>query len=190
MKISLRKAAALQNRINETLRSIKVVTSTGLNEFHDFNSVIFEANKELMLNDIRRRDLLVALYAIRADVGAANSVSGIDARLAQAAFIDKRIQQLSELVEVQPMEDSAVIEGRIAKLAGQETSQRMRLYGDIDEVKTTVLYDGDLQKFKQEVMSLKKQKQALNDDILELNIKTEIELSRQTVVILQTEDLI
>lgn len=190
MKISLRKAAALQNRINETIRSIKIVTTIGLNEFQKFD-VVDRGNKDLLANDSRRKDLLVALYRIRGWVGAANAASGIDALLAQAAYTDKRIQQLSELTELQPRESTEVIEGRVAKLAGlAETSQRMRLYGEFDEVKVSLVSTREIKAFKQEVMELKKQKQSINDEILELNIKTEIELTAEVVGILQSEDLV
>ena len=189
MKISLRKAAALQNRINETIRSIKIVTTIGLNEFQKFD-VVDHGNKDLLANDGRRKELLAALYRIRGWVGAANAASGIDALLAQAAYTDKRIQQLSELTELQPRESTEVIEGRIAKLAGQETSQRMRLYGEFDEVKVSLVSTREIKAFKQEVMELKKQKQSINDEILELNIKTEIELTAEVVDVLRSEDLV
>jgi hypothetical protein len=190
MKISLRRAAALQNRINETIRSIKIVPTTGLNEFQSFTDVVDGGNKELLTNDGRRKDLLVALFAIRTAVGAANYNHGIDGRLAKAAYIDKRIQQLSELVEVQPRESLDVITGRVAKLAGQETSQRLRLYGEFDEVKVSLVTAAEIKAFKQEVMELKKLKQTVNDEILELNIKTEIELDDSTVAFLRAEDLV
>jgi hypothetical protein len=43
---------------------------------------------------------------------------------------------------------------------------------------------------KAEVLSLKKQKQKLNDEVLELNIKTEIPLSEDVVQTLQAEGLL
>jgi hypothetical protein len=43
---------------------------------------------------------------------------------------------------------------------------------------------------KAEVLNLKKQKQQLNDEVLELNIKTEIPLSDDVVAALQAEGLI
>ena len=43
---------------------------------------------------------------------------------------------------------------------------------------------------KAEVLSLKKQKQKINDEVLELNIKTEIPLTEDVVAVLQAEALI
>jgi hypothetical protein len=41
-----------------------------------------------------------------------------------------------------------------------------------------------------EIKNLKKQKQKLNDEVLELNIKTEIPLSEEVVATLQSEGLV
>ena len=43
---------------------------------------------------------------------------------------------------------------------------------------------------KGEILNLRKQKQKINDEVLELNIKTEIPLSDDVVAILQAEGLI
>jgi hypothetical protein len=43
---------------------------------------------------------------------------------------------------------------------------------------------------KTEILSLKKQKQKINDEVLELNIKTEIPLTEDVVAVLQAEALI
>jgi hypothetical protein len=49
---------------------------------------------------------------------------------------------------------------------------------------------GQIDQAKTEIKHLKKQKQKLNDEILELNIKTEIPLSGDVVATLQAEGLI
>jgi hypothetical protein len=47
-----------------------------------------------------------------------------------------------------------------------------------------------LSKVKSEILYLKKEKQKLNDEILELNIKTEIPLADETIKVLTDEGLI
>ncbi len=91
MKISLRKANAIQNNIQEVIRGIKIETTVELNEFQEVPAVLEKANKDLFANDARRQRLLLSYYNIRGLVGAANSACGIDLSLAKAAFIDKRI---------------------------------------------------------------------------------------------------
>ena len=73
MEITLRKANAVQNSINEAIRSIKIETSIELNEFQDVTAELQAANNLLLSNDNRRQKLLLALYNIRGLVGISES---------------------------------------------------------------------------------------------------------------------
>ena len=133
----------------------------------------------------------MSLYNIRGLVGAANAQSGVDTKLATAAFVDKRVAQLDELAKLSPVTDLAVINGKLDKIRNsKDESARSRIYGISDTVSTTVVSQEQIAQVKAEIKNLKKQKQKLNDEILELNIKTEIPLSDEVVAILQAEDLI
>ncbi len=190
MNITLRKASALQNRINETIADIRINPYVTLNEFQNPNSMLLDAKNALFENDTRRQRLLLTMYTIRSLVAAANSVSGVDLKLATAAYIDKRIVQLNELAGLQPQEPLSVIEGQLAKLKAQEAVTKRSMYGYDDGVKTTVIDDEQIKRFKQEILNLKKQKQGINDEVLALNIKTEIPLSDESVAILTAEGLL
>ena len=190
MNISLRKANAIQNSINEAIRSIKIDTSIEINEFQNAQEEIQKANGLLIASDERRQKLLLALYNIRGLVGTANSNVGIDLALAKAAFIDKRITQLSELAASNPVNDLAVINGKLEKIRNRKDESRASLYGRDDTVSTSVVGREQIAQAKSEVSNLKKQKQKLNDDVLELNIKTEIPLSDDVVATLTAEGLI
>jgi hypothetical protein len=190
MNISLRKASAIQNRILEAIREIKIETSIQLNEFQDAETMLNQANETLWKNDSRRQLLLLSLYNIRGLVGAANSASGVNLALSKSAFVDKRIVQLSDFVSLSPVDSIDVINGRLTKIKEGDQSQRSRIYGNSDTVETTVITRDQLNNIKREILNLKKQKQKLNDEILELNIKTEIPLADETVKVLTDEGLI
>lgn len=190
MNISLRKANALQNGINDAIRSIDLKMSVDLNEFQDPSAVLQKANEELFLNDSRRQKLLLALYNIRALVGTANSQSGIDTNLAKAAFADKRIGQLDEIAKCQPMLDLPIINGKLQKISKRPDDTRSSLYGRDEVVTTSVITNEQIQQAKSEIKNLKKQKQKINDEVLELNIKTEIPLSEDVVTTLTDEGLL
>lgn len=190
MNISLRKANAIQNSINDAIKNIKIDLNVELNEFQDVESAISKANATLVENDGRRQKLTMALYNIRALVGTANAASGIDTSLAKAAFIDKRIAQLEQLSSATEMTALEVIKGKLDKIKNDKSESRRSLYGYNDTVSTSVLAKEQIAQAKTEVLNLKKQKQKLNDEILELNIKTEIPLSDDTVATLQAEGLI
>ena len=191
MNITLRKASAIQNSINDAVKSIKVELTVELNEFVNVESALAKANSDLVANDGRRQRLTMALYNIRALVGTANAQSGIDTNLAKAAFIDKRIGQLEHLASATEITDLDVIKGKLEKIKNDkgETSRRS-IYGYSDTVSTSVLSKAQIDQAKAEILNLKKQKQKLNDEILELNIKTEIPLSEDVVATLQAEGLI
>ena len=191
MNITLRKASAIQNSINDAVKSIKVELTVELNEFVNVESALAKANSDLVANDGRRQRLTMALYNIRALVGTANAQSGIDTNLAKAAFIDKRIGQLEQLASATEITDLDVIKGKLEKIKNDkgETSRRS-IYGYSDTVSTSVLSKAQIDQAKAVILNLKKQKQKLNDEILELNIKTEIPLSEDVVATLQAEGLI
>lgn len=191
MNITLRKANAVQNSINEAIKSIKINLNAEINEFQNVEEAIQRANSDLIANDGRRQKLTMALYNIRALVGTANAASGIDTSLAKAAFIDKRIGQLEQLAGAEEMTSLEVIKGKIEKIKNDKgESSRRSLYGYNDTVSTSVLSKEQIAQAKAEVLNLKKQKQKLNDEVLELNIKTEIPLADDVVATLQAEGLL
>jgi uncharacterized protein YdcH (DUF465 family) len=191
MNLTLRKANAVQAGINDAIKSIKIETSLDLNEFQDAVAELQKANDTLFINDSRRQRLLLALYNIRGLVGTANAQSGIDLKLATAAFIEKRIGQLDELAKLNAVTDLAVITGKLDKIKNDKgDNSRRSLYGHSDTVSTTVVSQDQIDQIKVEIKNLKKQKQKLNDEILELNIKTEIPLSDDVVTTLTEEGLI
>lgn len=190
MNITLRKANAIQNSINDAVKNIKVDLTVEINEFQNVEEAIAKANSTLVDNDGRRQKLTMALYNIRALIGTANAASGINTALAKAAFIDKRISQLEELVKADEMIDLEVIKGKLDKIKNDKGESRSRVYGYTDTVTTGVLAASQIAQAKAEVLSLKKQKQKINDEILELNIKTEIPLADDTVAALTAENLL
>jgi hypothetical protein len=191
MNITLRKANAVQNSINDTIKSIKMDFNIELNEFQDVEAAITKANSELVANDGRRQRLVMALYNIRALVGTANAASGINTALAKAAFIDKRIGQLEQFATASEMISLDVIKGKLEKIKNDKgENTRRSIYGYSDTVSTSILSKDQIIQAKVEILNLKKQKQQLNDEVLELNIKTDVPLSDDAVATLQAEGLL
>jgi hypothetical protein len=188
MNITLRKANAIQNAINDTIKGILFETSISINEFEDPVTKIQEANKRLHDADTRRAALLMSLFFIRGAVSSANASSGINAKLTEVAYLDKRIVQLSDMItEVQS--DIKVIIGKLEKIKNRKEESH-RIYGTRDEVTTGVMTEQQVEDIKNLIGNLKKQKQKLNDEILELNVRTEIELNEEISNVLQKENLI
>ena len=188
MKITLRKANALQNSIQDHLKTIDTKVSVSLNEFQDPEGVVAVARGELVANDMRRGSLTRALYRIRAQVGRANVEAGVSDLLADAAYIDKRLGHLKGLAESEATEATAVLVGKLDKIRNDKSERRA--YGYNDSVATGVLTTDQIEGIKGDMRSLKKQKQSINDRVLELNVRTEIELDADTLEVLTKEQLV
>ena len=188
MKITLRKANALQNSIQDHLKTIDTKVSVSLNEFQDPEGVVAVARGELVANDMRRGSLTRALYRIRAQVGRANVEAGVSDLLADAAYIDKRLAHLKGLAESEATEATAVLVGKLDKIRNDKSERRA--YGYNDSVATGVLTTDQIEGIKGDMRSLKKQKQSINDRVLELNVRTEIELDADTLEVLTKEQLV
>lgn len=188
MKITLRRANALQNTIQDHIKSIEVKTSIALNEFQNTEGAVLVARGLVVANDLNRAQLTKTLYRIRAQVGRANVESGVSDLLADAVYIDKRIGHLKDLAESNITEAYEVLTGKLDKIRASDNKSRM--YGVSDIVETGVLTAEQLEGYKADMRSLRKEKQRINDKVLELNVRTEIELDADAVVLLQAEQLI
>lgn len=189
IKITLRKANAIQQNINDLLKSVQVKPVIELSEFTDTVQTLQAANDAVMAADARRSDLLMALYSIRATVGVANFQSGIGNRLSHIAYVDKRLQQLDQLTnETSKMKDLAIITGQLEKIRNRREEHRM--YGYETTVSTGVLQQTQIDSISGIMRELKKQKQKLNDEVLELNVRTEIELTDEVEAVLVKEGIL
>jgi hypothetical protein len=190
MNISLRKANTLQNSINETVKGIDFDTTVKINEFQDAEQEIARTAATFKTN-LKRRDALTdALYEIRKSVSGANTQVGIDNRLADVAHLEKQIQFYNGLAGNKVREGEKVVAGRLDKIRNGKDESRRSIYGYTDTVDTTIFTHEDLKDFRRVVNSAKKQKQKLQDEILELNVQTIIQLSNSTEAILQAEGLL
>jgi hypothetical protein len=189
IKITLRKANAIQQNMNDLLKAVQVKATVELNEFQDVVQTLQAANDAVMAADVRRSDLLMALYSIRATVGVANFQCGIGNRLSHLAYIDKRLHQLEGLVaETARLKDLAVVTGQLDKIRNRREEHRM--YGYENNVTTGVLQQQQIDSIASIMRELKKQKQKLNDEVLELNVRTEIELTDDVEAVLVKEGIL
>lgn len=188
MKITLRKANAVQNSIQEAIKTLKVDRSIELNEFQNVEAELEKAVSSLDAAVTRRDNLVTALYAVRAQVGAANASAGIDQKLTEGALIDKRIGFAEETAKAVEMTALDVVKGKLEKL--RNTESKSRIYGYNETVTTSVVTAEAIARAKAQVLELKKAKQKVNDEVLELNIRTEITLDAVVVQTLVDEGLV
>ena len=92
------------------------------------------------------------------------------------------------LAESEATEATAVLVGKLDKIRNDKSERRA--YGYNDSVATGVLTTDQIEGIKGDMRSLKKQKQSINDRVLELNVRTEIELDADTLEVLTKEQLV
>ena len=97
MRISLRKANAIQASINEAIKSIDTNVEISINEFQVGEDAITKAKEVLMTNITRKTEILSTLNDVRAKVCGANHGSGINERLTDVANLEKLIQLANTL---------------------------------------------------------------------------------------------
>lgn len=188
MKLSLRKANTLQISINDVIKSVNLVTEVTLNEFVDAEATLSQAAVKFKADLARKDALYVALYEIRKAVSVANSNAGIDMRLADIAALDKQITSYNALAGSSVRKEKEVIEGSLNKIRNRKEDSR--LYGYGENVTSSFFEELDIKYFKDVVSKAKKAKQKLQDELLELNVRTEIVLSEKTVQTLIGEGLV
>jgi len=186
MNITLRKANAVQISINEMIKGLAFDTSVRINEFEDHNEQINAVRDVFDTHCATRNKLVGALYEIRKAVAVANADNGINNMLAEVAMLEKEIQFNNTFATQQPRLSDAVIVGKIAKI---KDAKEDRYYGR-DDVTTSVFTKAEVEEYKRTVADLKRQKQKLQDTLLELNVQTEITLDDETARFLERADIL
>ena len=190
MKINLRKANALQLSIQEAIKSIKFDTEVKVNEFQVAEDEIARMRNDFAAKQERHRGLLNSLYDIRKAVSQSNAVQGVDVKLADVALMDKKIQYLAELAGKSVRDSVEVVAGKMEKLRNRKEDTRSLYYGHDATVDTSIFTQEDIAGFRTAVSMGKKAKQKLQDELLEINVRTEIDLSADVVTVLTTEGLL
>ena len=187
MQVSLRKANALQVAINESLKGLEFKTEVNINEFQSPSKELELAQEKFNRNVQRRWNLISALYDIRTKVATANASNNIDGLLADLARIEKDIVFFAPLAKANIRTDLNVITGKLEKIANRD-GESYSFHSS--EVSTSIFTETDLESFRSNLSVSKKKKQALQDQLLEVNVRTTIELATSTVEVLKSEDII
>jgi hypothetical protein len=181
MKISLRKANALQTALVEAIAALDLSTEISINEFEKPTVKIAETKARFETKLETRNHLHDAVYDIRRKVANANARVGINDLLADVAFVEKEIAFFGKLAKTAPAMENDVIVGKLGKIKGRGEEQ---FYGREDIVRTSIFTEAQIEEYKTTVADYKKRKVVLQDSLLELNVSTEIELSHETVMAL------
>lgn len=187
MKLTLRKANAVQAEINQAIKALDLPTVVELNEFEDVGEQIRLVRDRFRMNNETRDHLINALYDIRRKVSEANASAGINDLLADVARIEKDISYCTMLANKGAQTSLRVLDGRLKK-AAEETGER-RMFG-YDTVTTSIFTEEEVEYHRKNAARCKRRKQKLQDRLLELNVQTEIELDEETARFLEKADIL
>lgn len=187
MKLTLRKANAVQAAINEAIKTLDLGTTVTLNEFEGVTEQIKSARDRFFAANETRNDLVTALYEIRRKVATANATAGINNMLSNVAQAEKIISFNTMLASKGTQTALRVLAGQVQKNA--EAKDEGYGYSRRDVV-TSIFTAEEIEDFRRAAASAKREKQRLQDRLLELNVRTEIELDEQTAVFLETVDIL
>lgn len=186
MKINLRKAAVVQQQIQEEIKRIgseKTAITVSLYDTDISAKTDTQFNKYL-LNNQRVSRLMDANRFLRAVVARKNAEVGIMDYLAEDAMLsgfETRLRGMSELTprigeEAQKRE----IESRIATI----TSER-NLYGRNEHnIEVNVVTEQFVNDAKTELEQVRRRRRKIKDEMVSVNVRTEIDVPEQVAQVL------
>jgi hypothetical protein len=191
MKINLRKSAALQLEIMNVMNNIEVSTKRSYADI-DYVETDFHDHVSTWKNNLNRKWHLVdTLENIRKATAKANQDSGVSDLLTEERVITQKIKFLTEVLEYRNTRMYTV----------QEITDKLKKYQEIksdsvlafrqeQSVTSSLISKEEISVYETEIRKLKKLRQKTNDQILELNVSTLIDLSESDVRFLEKEELI
>lgn len=182
MKISLRKAKVIQEDLRDVLKQLAAPANIKITEYtQDIDAAIATGLENYKSAVANRLELDTLLFYIRQQVGISNAASGIDSLLTQISALTAKIDTLSGISSDTPA--LSEVKARVARI--QETSMRDRGYGFVDHVLVNVLDQTSINLYQDMASEFKKERTKLKDKVLELNIRTEIELDEVQCTLLK-----
>jgi hypothetical protein len=196
MKLSLRSARKLESKINKHLEETLVDSSVKVRVNADTGKIIdsIASERTKVLQEMEDQlKLLTIKYQLRELISRQNSSSGIDTWITDKVLKEQMISKLKtwETVEVQVDQESLsdLLELSKKKLANPGTDS----YRGRNESITTslsVLMKVDVDTIKKKRLSLVKEIEAIEETIMGLNHSEKIEISEDSIKLLQKLSLL
>lgn len=189
--VNLRKANAIQGEIRKAISSSGVSDTISVTEYTSNIGDTLEKATSAFVTDVTRKVALnTALFNIRKSVAQANANMGISDILADIELIDATMAVYSNVANKQVAKTLSEINARVEKLKVTPTSES-RIYGDrYNSVDTSVVDQNSIDHAKQMVKQLKREKQALQDKLLGLNVNTVINIELVDEMVLKMEGIL
>ena len=192
MQITLRKANAVQSEIRKAIAAKNVSDTVSITEFtKNVDGVLSKAMTDFTTDVTRKVALNTALFNIRKNVARVNASAGVSDILADIELIDANMAVYSAVSTKDVAKTLTEITARIEKMKAATGSATDRIYGDrYNTVETTVVEQSVIDGSKEVVKKLKREKQALQDKLLTLNVNKTIDIDHVDEMVLKLEGII
>lgn len=191
MEINLRKANAIQAEIRKAISGVKLDATVAVNEYtQNISEALIDATIAFQGALQRKVALTKALYNIRNSVANANATAGINVLLGNVQELDSEMAIHSSVTTQTVAKSLDEVIARVEKLKTTPNTES-RIYGDrYNTVETSVVTQSAIDVAKVQVKDLKRQRQALQDKLLSLNVNTLITISAADAALLTEEGIL
>lgn len=192
MEINLRKANAIQAEIRRAFNAVEVKNTIQVTEFtQDVAAEVNGASVVYQLGLQRKEQLNTALYNIRKSVANANATAGINVILGEVECLDQMIKMLGDVASLQVAKPLDEVNARLEKMRQAPQDTRSAIYGDrYNNVDVSVVTSEVVTNAKARVKTLRRERQALQDKLLALNVNTLITVGQEDLAVLKEEGIL
>ena len=188
MKVSLRKAAALQEAITEAINDINHREFDTLIDVLDeeYPEVALDTEQEKFLKSVEQTMLLMNAKAeIRKLVGEANHTCGINTLFANMKLIENKMELFYGLKGYTPRVKPSAYQKKITRINNNSDS----ILGN-KSVPVSVITENTIDTFSRKYKEVSKEKRELSEKLLELNVGTQIQLPDEVHKVLQKHNIV
>ena len=191
MKISLRKANTIQELVGEILQQpLESPTNLDVMAIDEWKDELRFARKTFLSEMATRTQLVSARYEVRKLISEENAKQGVTSLLATLAETDTMINLMKRNVVDQTVSDKYdVVEKKRERKITLLDKEGMHVYRS-DTFDVSIIDAETIKTYKEKVKVLKRKRQRINDELLEKNIRSEIELPSWAVDLLREHGLI
>jgi vacuolar-type H+-ATPase subunit I/STV1 len=192
MEINLRKANAIQSEIRRAIQNAEAKDTVSVTEYTtDIAGVVDKAVTDYQTDVTRKIALTTALFNIRKSVGQVNATAGINDILADVQSLDAVMAIYSGVANKQVAKSVEEITARVEKLKTAPADARSSIYGErYNNVETSTVTQSAIDTAKAKVKELKRQRQAMQDKLLTLNVNTLITITGVDENVLKLEGIL
>ena len=191
MKISLRKANTIQELVGEALKQpLESPANLDVLAIDEWKDELIFARKTFLSEMATRAQLVSARYEVRKRISEENAKQGVTTLLATLAETDTMINLMKRNVVDQTVSDKYdVVEKKRERKITLLDKEGMHVYRS-DTFDVSIIDAETIKTYKEKVKVLKRKRQRINDELLEKNMRSEIELPSWAVDLVREHGLI